>query len=88
MAEHGFEGMTSLAVLLIAVVLGVLGALRWDALMLWFKSSFLSPPIEPSLMQIVRMHHQPQAPRGLLHAELQHQALHRRPDFHRSGRRG
>ncbi len=81
------SGLLTLAVLLAVILLAVAGALRWDLLKLWWRNLFAPPP-EPLQLQPLRVDRHRHAPRRLHEAELQHQALHRRPDFHRSGRRG
>lgn len=75
-ADHG-----AMTILLTAVVLAVLGAMRWDGLLLWLRSLFEAPasPSEPPVLRV-------QAPRQA--GAHYHPALQRRPAFHRSGRRG
>ncbi|MDY0744738.1 hypothetical protein SNE35_09475 [Paucibacter sp. R3-3] len=74
-ADHG-----AMTILLAAVVLAVLGALRWDALLLWLRSLFEAPtpPSEPPVLRVPAPRHA-----GTHH----HPTLQRRPAFHRSGRR-
>lgn len=78
--------MLELALLLI-VLLALAGALRWDALRLWWRAWFDALPPPPQGMAPPSGPHLPPAPQRLHDAELQHQPSPRRPGFHRSGRR-
>lgn len=86
MADHELSWL-ALALLLAALLFALAGALRWDMLRLRWNELF-SPVPEQAPLQPLLIERPRQVPRRLHEAELQHQALHRRPGFHRSGRRG
>jgi len=77
--------MLELALLLI-VLLALAGALRWDALKLWWRGLFDALP-PPQGIPPLSGQHLPPAPLRLHDSALQHQPRPRRPGFHRSGRR-
>ncbi|MBV8605655.1 MAG: hypothetical protein JO224_13290 [Pelomonas sp.] len=68
----------------LVLVLAIGGALRWDALRLWFASLFSPPPGDGTQPAPQRL----DVPRHLDDAALRHQAPPNKPQAHRSGRRG
>lgn len=79
--------------LLAALLIALLGALRWDLLGLWWNALFAPrDPVGPSPASEVQPAPRQEVPRRLHEARLlqqqQHQPLPQRPQFHRSGRRG
>jgi len=73
--------------LMLIVLLALAGALRWDALRLWWRGFLFEALSPPQGMSSLNGQHLPPAPLRLHDSELQHQPIPRRPDFHRSGRR-